>query len=98
MNGDDSQSLGRAHTSRELQRNGRDTVLARFGLPEMDGYEACRRIRETHWGRSIVVLALSGWGQQEDHRKSHEAGFDGHLLKPVDRARLVKWLGNGASP
>jgi signal transduction histidine kinase/CheY-like chemotaxis protein len=75
-----------------------DLILLDIGLPEMDGYEVCRRIRETHWGRSVVVLALSGWGQQEDHRKSHEAGFDGHLLKPVDRARLVKWLGNGASP
>jgi len=73
-----------------------DVILLDIGLPEMDGYEVCRRIRATQWGRSVVVVALSGWGQQEDHRKSREAGFDGHLVKPVDRASLVEWLGNRA--
>ena len=74
-----------------------DMIFLDIGLPEMDGYEVCRRIRRTQWGRSVVVLALSGWGQQQDHRKSHEAGFDGHLVKPVDHASLVKWLGSRAS-
>jgi signal transduction histidine kinase/ActR/RegA family two-component response regulator len=75
-----------------------DVILLDIGLPEMDGYEVCRRIRETQRGRSVVVLALSGWGQQQDHRKSHEAGFDGHLVKPVDHGSLLKWLGKRASP
>lgn len=75
-----------------------DVIFLDIGLPQMDGYEVCRRIRQTQWGRSVVVLALSGWGQQQDHQKSHEAGFDGHLVKPVDHASLVNWLGNRASP
>jgi signal transduction histidine kinase len=75
-----------------------DVILLDIGLPEMDGYEVCRRIRETQSGRSVVVLALSGWGQRQDHQKSHEAGFDGHLVKPVDHGSLVRWLGTRASP
>jgi len=69
-----------------------EVIILDIGLPEMDGYEVCRRIRETQWGGSVVVLALSGWGQQQDYRKSHEAGFDGHLVKPVDIAELKRSL------
>ena len=75
-----------------------DVILLDIGLPEIDGYEVCRRIRETLWGRRVVVVALSGWGQQEDQRKSREAGFDGHLVKPVDHTSLAAWLGSRASP
>jgi CheY-like chemotaxis protein len=61
-----------------------DVVLLDIGMPKVNGYEAARRIREQEWGRSILLVALTGWGQEEDRRKSREAGFDLHLVKPVD--------------
>jgi DNA-binding response OmpR family regulator len=59
-------------------------VLMDIGLPKLNGYEAARRIREQHTGEEMVLIALTGWGQEEDRRKSKEAGFDQHLTKPVD--------------
>src|SRR5206468_3069480 len=50
-----------------------DVVLLDIGLPELNGYQACQRIREQPWGRSMVLIALTGWGQEEDRRRSHEA-------------------------
>lgn len=67
-------------------------ILLDIGLPKMNGYEACRRIRAQPGGDAIHMVALTGWGQEEDRRKSQEAGFDGHLLKPVDYATLAKLL------
>ena len=61
-----------------------DVVLLDIGLPSLNGYEVCRRIRQRPWGRNTVLIALTGWGQAEDRRLSQEAGFDGHLVKPVD--------------
>jgi signal transduction histidine kinase/CheY-like chemotaxis protein len=61
-----------------------DVVLMDLGLPRIDGFDACRRIREQPWGKRILVIAITGWGQDVDRRKSHEAGFDHHLVKPVD--------------
>jgi CheY-like chemotaxis protein len=52
-----------------------------ISMPRMDGYEAARRIREL-MGRRVVLVALTGWGQDEDKRRSREAGFDHHLTKP----------------
>ncbi|MBA3596924.1 MAG: PAS domain S-box protein [Methylibium sp.] len=69
-----------------------DTVLLDIGMPRLSGYDVCRALRQQAWGRSILVLALTGWGQEEDRRKSHEAGFDGHLVKPVDPPALAEWL------
>jgi PAS domain S-box-containing protein len=70
-----------------------DVVLLDIGLPTLNGYEVCRRIREEPWGREMCLIALTGWGQEEDRRKSREAGFEGHLVKPVNypalRALLV---------
>jgi len=60
-----------------------DVVLLDIGLPKLNGYEVCRRIRQEPWGRSIAIFALTGWGQEEDRKRSDEAGFDGHLVKPV---------------
>lgn len=55
----------------------------------MDGYEACRQIRGQSWGREIPVVALAGWGQAADRQRSVQAGFNQHVVKPVDRdARL----------
>lgn len=69
-----------------------DVVLLDLGMPRLDGLQACRRIRETAWGRDALILAMTGWGQDADRRRSREAGFDGHLVKPVDYAALLKAL------
>jgi CheY-like chemotaxis protein len=70
-----------------------DLVLLDIGLPRLSGYEAARRIRKQHeQGGRPVLVALSGWGQDEDRRRSEEAGFDAHLVKPVDEIALGKLL------
>ena len=69
-----------------------DLVLMDIGMPKLNGYEAARRIRDETWGSSMVLVALTGWGQDEDKRKSLEAGFDAHWVKPVDPAALNKLL------
>ncbi|HXC49690.1 MAG TPA: ATP-binding protein [Candidatus Limnocylindrales bacterium] len=70
-----------------------DVILLDIGLPKMDGYDACREIRKQPWGSAITMIALTGWGQDDDRRKSMEAGFDLHLVKPVAPAALMKMLG-----
>jgi CheY-like chemotaxis protein len=70
-----------------------DVVLLDIGLPKLNGYEAARRIREQNGGTGPVLVALTGWGQEEDRRLSKEAGFDHHMTKPVDFADLQKVLG-----
>jgi PAS domain S-box-containing protein len=69
-----------------------DTVLLDIGLPGMNGRDVCRRIREKSWGKEVLLVALTGWGQQEDRQSSAEAGFDAHLVKPVDVETLSKLL------
>jgi PAS domain S-box-containing protein len=61
-----------------------DLVFLDIGLPGMDGYEVARRLRESPENRTPVLVALTGWGQEEDRRRSREAGFDRHLVKPID--------------
>jgi CheY-like chemotaxis protein len=63
-------------------------VLLDLGMPKMNGYEACRRIRDHAWGAHMTLIAVTGWGQEDDRRKSTAAGFDGHLVKPVDPETL----------
>ena len=67
-------------------------ILLDIGMPEMDGYETCRLLREQSWGQGLVVIALSGYGQAEDRQRTQEAGFDGHLVKPVELERLTELL------
>jgi CheY-like chemotaxis protein len=69
-----------------------EVVLLDIGLPKLDGHEVCRRVREEPWGRNIIIIALTGWGQEDDRRKSEEAGFNGHLVKPVDYDKLLQLL------
>lgn len=69
-----------------------DLVLLDIGLPRLNGHEAGRRIREQHKRGRPVLVALSGWGRDEDRRRSEEAGFDAHLVKPVDEIALRKML------
>ncbi|HEX5715718.1 MAG TPA: PAS domain S-box protein [Thermoanaerobaculia bacterium] len=67
-------------------------VLMDVGMPRLNGYETTRRIREQPWGRDMIVIALTGWGQDVDRAKSKEAGCDGHLVKPVNLPDLEKIL------
>jgi len=69
-----------------------DVVLLDIGLPKLNGYEVAQRIRQQPWGRGLVLIALTGWGQETDRRRSQEAGFDHHLVKPVDPAALLQLL------
>ena len=69
-----------------------DVILLDIGLPKMNGYDACRRIREQPWGAQAVMVALTGWGRDQDTRRSREAGFDQHMVKPVDSAALERLL------
>jgi len=73
-------------------------VLLDIGLPSLNGYDVCRRIRQEQWGKTMVLIALTGWGQDEDRRRSQEAGFDGHLVKPVDHTRLLTLLATLTEP
>jgi CheY-like chemotaxis protein len=70
-----------------------DVILLDIGLPRLNGYEVCRRIRKQPWAQETLIIALTGWGQAEDRRRSHEAGFDHHLVKPVDVDELKSLLG-----
>ena len=69
-----------------------DLVLLDIGLPRRNGYEVARKIREQSWGQGMVLVALTGWGQEEDRRRSREAGFDHHMIKPVGPDALMKLL------
>jgi CheY-like chemotaxis protein len=69
-----------------------DVVLLDIGLPRLNGYEVCHRLRQEPWARNLAVVALTGWGQDEDRHRSREAGFDAHLVKPVDHDALLKLL------
>ncbi len=69
-----------------------DVILLDIGLPNLNGYEVCRRIREQSSGEKTVIVALTGWGQEEDREKSVKAGFNGHMVKPVEFTALTNLL------
>ncbi|MFL6604006.1 MAG: response regulator [Steroidobacteraceae bacterium] len=74
------------------ERNLPEVALLDIGMPKLDGYEVARRIRAQPWGRRITLVALTGWGQDSDRRRSGEAGFDSHLVKPLDLDKLTELL------
>jgi signal transduction histidine kinase len=74
-----------------------EVILLDIGMPILDGYETCRRIRAEPWGKSIKIVAVTGWGSNEDRRKSAEAGFDAHLVKPAAASSLSQVLGDPSS-
>ncbi len=76
-----------------------DTVLLDIGLPRLNGYEVARRLREGGGagGTRLLLVALTGWGQEEDRERARAAGFDHHLVKPVDLGQLARILGTGAA-
>jgi CheY-like chemotaxis protein len=69
-----------------------DVILLDIGLPRLNGYEVARRIRQEPWGKDIFLIATTGFGQDEDRRRSSAAGFDDHIVKPVNVAELEKKL------
>jgi PAS domain S-box-containing protein len=75
-----------------------DVILLDIGLPKLNGYEVARRIREQEGGSDVLLIALTGWGHDEDRRRSREAGFDRHLTKPVEFRTLQKLLGETNPP
>jgi CheY-like chemotaxis protein len=69
-----------------------EVVLLDLGMPGMDGFELAQRIRALPGGSNVLLVALTGWGQDQDRRRTAEAGFDEHLTKPVDTGRLAALL------
>ena len=67
-------------------------VLLDIGMPKLDGYETARRLRERPWSHATRLFALTGWGQEEDRERARQAGFDRHLVKPVDPDELTELL------
>jgi DNA-binding response OmpR family regulator len=69
-----------------------EIILLDIGLPKLNGYEACRQIRQHAWGRSMIVVALTGRGHDDDYARSQDSGFDMHLVKPVEPELLLTVL------
>jgi CheY-like chemotaxis protein len=72
-------------------------VLLDLGMPGMNGYEVARALRAEPWGRDVYLVAMTGWGQQEDRRRTRETGFDAHLVKPARADELLALLGRRPS-
>jgi PAS domain S-box-containing protein len=75
-----------------------DVVLLDIGMPKLNGYKAAQTIRQQPWGKNMVLIAFTGWGQEEDRQRTREAGFDAHLVKPVDYMELSELLEKFARP
>ncbi|HEX7082322.1 MAG TPA: ATP-binding protein [Gammaproteobacteria bacterium] len=74
-----------------------EVVILDLGMPTVDGYEVCRRIREQPWGKDVHMIALTGWGRVEDRVRTREAGFDDHLVKPVSLGDVSSLLARPAA-
>lgn len=71
-----------------------DMILLDIGMPKMDGCEAARHIREQDWGKNMVLVALTGWGQDQDRQRTKDAGFNHHLVKPAEPIAIQQLLAN----
>ena len=67
-----------------------DVAFLDVGMPELNGYELARLLRSQSWGSDLLLIALTGWGQDEDRRRSRQAGFDHHLVKPADLEEIAR--------
>ena len=76
---------------------GPEVVLLDIGLPKLNGYEVCRWIRAQECSHRIVIIAQTGWGQEETRQKTSDAGFDYHMVKPLDPNSLLKILNSVAN-
>jgi DNA-binding response OmpR family regulator len=65
-----------------------DTALLDIGMPDLSGYEVARELRQETWSEKIQLIALTGWGQEDDRRRALESGFDHHMIKPIDADEL----------
>lgn len=74
------------------QREQPDTILLDIGLPKLNGYEVAKSIRNEHWGQSILMIAMTGWGQDQDRLRALEVGFDHHTTKPVEVSYLLELI------
>jgi hypothetical protein len=73
------------------ERRHLDVILLDIGMPAMDGYETCRELRKV-LRKGVAIIALTGWGQEEDKRRALDAGFDAHLTKPADPEKLAELI------
>jgi CheY-like chemotaxis protein len=88
---------GRAVAAAEEYRP--EVILLDIGLPVMSGYEVAKTIRSQSWSKGVIIIALSGWGQDEDRVRSEQAGMNMHLVKPIDPDNLENLLGTlGSQP
>jgi CheY-like chemotaxis protein len=69
-------------------------VILDIGMPEMNGYEVAQHIRQQSWGQQMILVAVSGWGQNDDKARAKAAGFNQHFTKPVNSDDLEQWLAN----
>ena len=69
-----------------------DVIVLDIGMPRMDGYQLAQHIRHALWGKNIVLVACTGWGQPDDRRRSQEAGIDHHMVKPVSARAMLQLL------
>jgi signal transduction histidine kinase len=89
LNGHEVHTADGGRSALELAEKVRpDVVLLDIGMPDLNGYEVARSIRAASWGQQMILVAVTGWGQQEDKRRALDAGFDHHLTKPVDGRAL----------
>ena len=72
-----------------------DVGILDIGMPDLNGYELAQRIRHEAWGKSMILIALTGWGQESDRRQALLAGFDHHLTKPIDPDHLERLFVSG---
>lgn len=92
-NGDDTDTAHDGLEALEAAEHFRpDVILLDIGMPKLNGYEVCRRIREQPWGKDVLIIAVSGWGQESNRLQSEQSGFDHHMVKPVDFSALAKVL------
>lgn len=70
-----------------------DAAILDIGMPDLTGYEVARRLRQETWGRGLLLVAMTGWGQAKDKERASEAGFDRHFTKPLDPGELQRLLG-----
>jgi len=75
-----------------------DILVLDIAMPKLNGYEAARKIRAQPWGKHMILIALTGWGQQQDRRRTQEAGFDAHLTKPVNYNAIMNLLAKFSIP
>jgi len=67
-------------------------MLLDIGMPKLNGFEVCKRVRASAWGASVLLVAQTGWGQADDRARTLAAGFDAHLTKPIDPAAVQEML------